>query len=85
MELVPKQGWIFVDTLDVRKDISFDVSSSMRCGRVQSGIKEIGMIVFFKEFIVFNDNSSLALVKIDDVLAWVKPEVSVDDSENNQA
>lgn len=79
MELVPKQGWIIVD-FDFTKD---NAERPMHSGKVVSGIKEIGMEVFFNSYIRFNQE--LVLVKIDDVLAWIKPEVVVDELQNDQA
>lgn len=80
MELVPKQGWIFVKSLE-----SDHLGETISRGQVASGIKEIGMEVFFEEYVVFKEDEALLLVKIEDVLAWVKPEVVVDEPKDDQA
>lgn len=81
MELVPKQGWIFVE--EVVAEGGLELHDGFVSGKVSSGIKEQGMIVFYRESLNFNGN--LRLVKIDDVLAWIKPEVVADEPEVDNA
>lgn len=74
MELVPKQSYIFVEF--VKSVDGLDLNGAFLAGKVVSGIQEKDMIVFFKDFHAFNHQGDLLLVKVDDVLAWVKPESS---------
>ena len=83
MELIPKQGYIFVEIIEELPADMKPLSDSMICGRVKSGIKEIGMVVFFEDYSMFDEEGYLLLVKVDDVLAWIKPEEKVYEQADN--
>lgn len=76
MELIPKQGYVFVELGSID---SLALHQGFLSGSIVSGIKEVGMVVFFKDSLEFSGN--LRLVKVDDILAWIKPEAKEEASE----
>ncbi len=89
MELRVKQGYVLVSFV---KGVDYQLGEGWNAAKIEAGNPaDVGIVVFFKEWCWFNYD--LALVKIDDVVAWIKPEgkeeviteVVVDESKNDQA
>ena len=80
--LVIKAGYLLVEFMPTFTFV--ELSNDMSAGKIVTGAKEVGTVIFFKDSIQFSDGGKYHLVKVEDVLAWIKPEESKAD-ENNQA
>jgi len=79
-KLQVKAGYVLVE---LNPSGSFLLAKDMFAGKVITGIKEIGLEVIFKEASQLKD--SLYLVKVDDILAFIKPEEEIVDGEKKEA
>jgi hypothetical protein len=81
MEIIPKQGYLLVELIQESERKS-DLDSNINSGKIVSGaINDKGVTIFFGSWIPFS--AGHVLVKVDDVLAWIKPEEKVDEQADN--
>jgi hypothetical protein len=87
--LFVKAGWLLVEYIDFPSSAVFNdkliLSQGMDAGKIISGANEIGMTIFFKDSVCFDQDGTYLLVKMDDVLAWIKPEVKEDDKKEGNS
>lgn len=82
MEIIPKQGYLIAEYMTVE---GFDLNAQFHAAKVVAGVKDIGINIFFKDYMELTNSGNLILIKIDDVLAWIKPEEKADEPKNDQA
>jgi hypothetical protein len=81
--IVVKAGWLLVEFMPTFSMV--ELSMDMCGGKIISGANEIGMFIFFKEMTPFSGSGKYCLVKMDDVLAWIKPEVKEDEKKEGNS
>lgn len=73
MELMVKSGCLLVEVFPEGQS-PIDLAPHMYAGTISSGAIEIGMIVFFNRSMPFIFDQNKHIVKMEDVVAWIKPE-----------
>lgn len=73
MEFKVRNGYLLVSPV---ASVEYELSGSFMAGQIAVGPQEdLGVIVFFAEYDLFN--TEYMLVKVEDVAVWIKPESSV--------
>ena len=87
--LVTNQGYVLIKP---ESGINYNLHAEMLCGRIIAGADaHKGAIVFYNEDSFFCFDDQYVLVKVTDILAWIKPEEKPAEvpvevvNENNQA